>query len=204
MRDLTIVNIDIRRDAHGRYSFNDLHRAAVTAGHDYKTCQVSNFTRLEGTEALIAELRKSEELEVDPWVSAAGRHGGTWGCKELVYAYAMWISPAFHLRLIRAYDAMVTQPQVAALPDFTDAAAAAIAWAEQFKAKQALALENAAQAEALAAADAVIMLIEPVSPVSFTPKPSDVARVGTGNEARVDEVIGDIFKSVRRGPLLQR
>lgn len=36
-----------------------------------------------------------------------------------------------------------------ALPNFTDPAAAAIAWAEEFKAKRALQLENAAQAQAL-------------------------------------------------------
>lgn len=116
---LTIVNATIRQDAAGRYSFNDLHAAAVAAGHDYKVCQVANFTRLESTEALLAELRNSEELDSDPWVSTAGRYGGTWGAKELVYAYAMWISPRFHLQVIRAYDALVTgntQPTLATNP----------------------------------------------------------------------------------------
>lgn len=107
---LTIADTMIRQDAEGRYSFNDLHKAAVAAGHDYKTCQVEHFTRNDTTQALIDELRKNGELEIDPYVSTAGRYGGTWGCKELVYAYAMWISPAFHLKVIRAYDAMVSQP----------------------------------------------------------------------------------------------
>jgi len=59
-------------------------------------------------------------------VVGKGKQQGTFVAKELVYAYAMWISPAFSLKVIQAYDQMVTQPAQPALPDFSDPVAAAI------------------------------------------------------------------------------
>lgn len=109
---LVIADTLIHQDADGRYCLNDFHKAA---GGEEKH-KLSNFLRLEQTKALIEEINQGSDLSLDRCsemsiaieVIKGGNNQGTYGVKELVYAYAMWISPKFHLAVIRAYDALVT------------------------------------------------------------------------------------------------
>lgn len=97
MNVLTINNVSIG-NIDGFYSLSDLHKAS--GGLDKN--KPSNFVRLEQTRALINEL-KCSHLSILPIISSKGRNGGTYVCKELVVAYAAWISPAFHLKVIRVF-----------------------------------------------------------------------------------------------------
>ena len=89
------------------YSLNDLHGAS--GGEDKH--RPGEFMRLDQTQALIAEISKSADQQdkdvlkvgIPTFVSRKGRYGGTYGCKELVIAYAAWISAAFHLKVIRVF-----------------------------------------------------------------------------------------------------
>lgn len=117
MNPLIIGNTQIRRDVAGRYCLNDLHQASGGAARH----QPHRWKILQSTQELIAELGKEDDRypnsgSGEPIVSIEGGFvQGTYAVKELVYAYAMWISAAFHLHVIRAYDAIVTQ-QLAAPP----------------------------------------------------------------------------------------
>lgn len=105
---ITISDIKIHMDSEGRYSLNDLHSAS---GKEEKH-QPAFFMRRNETIELINEIFNSADMQnKNPVVSKKGRYGGTYVCKELVYSYAMWISAAFSLKVIRAYDAMVTSTQ---------------------------------------------------------------------------------------------
>lgn len=109
MNALVIVNTQIRQDVAGRYCLNDLHQASGSA----KRHQPSDWLRLKQTQELVAEVEKFPEgLREFPEAPVTqvndGFGNGTYAIKELVYAYAMWISAAFHLHVIRAYDALVT------------------------------------------------------------------------------------------------
>ena len=100
MNALRVLTSEIRQHD-GLYSLNDLHKVSGGA----RKHQPSNFMRVDTTVALMEEI-KSSDLRISPAKTLAGCKGGTYVCKELVYAYAMWISPKFHLAVIRAFDAL--------------------------------------------------------------------------------------------------
>lgn len=98
----------------GLYSLNDLHRASGSN----KKHQASNFMRLEATKGLIYEIERSSDVSngtnsVAYKVIQGGesQQQGTFVCRELVYSYAMWISPRFQLMVIRAFDSIANQQQ---------------------------------------------------------------------------------------------
>ena len=95
MSNLAILNTSIR-SYENLFSLNDLHVAS--GGKDKH--RPSFFIRLDTTKDLIAEIEQdnSNALKV-----IRGTQGGTYACEELMLAYAMWISPKFHLIVLRAF-----------------------------------------------------------------------------------------------------
>jgi hypothetical protein len=95
------------RQANGLFSLNDLHRASGTDAHK----RPGEFLRLGTTKALVAEI----QIAGNPAITAKPKIG-TYACRELVIAYAAWISPAFQLKVIRVFlsasaPAMPVQPE---------------------------------------------------------------------------------------------
>lgn len=95
----------------GLYSLKDLHKAS---GGDNKHAPF-RFMRNAETKELIAEIERSPDM-VNGVTNKAFKvvqggtasKQGTYACKDLVYRYAMWISPKFALLVIRTFDKLVT------------------------------------------------------------------------------------------------
>ncbi|VVP43730.1 hypothetical protein PS862_05023 [Pseudomonas fluorescens] len=100
-KEVLIGDITIGQDDEGRYCLNDVHKAS---GEDQKH-RPKYWLENGQTQALISEAEKGG---IPPVSVMLGRHGGSYAVKELIYAYAMWISPEYHLKVIRAYDRLVT------------------------------------------------------------------------------------------------
>lgn len=103
-KTITIADVSIHQDEQGRYSLNDLHKSA---GGEQRH-QPRYWLALQQTSDLINEIVNSGISLFHPLNKKRGCKGGTYVCKELVYSYAMWISAAFALKVIRAYDALMS------------------------------------------------------------------------------------------------
>lgn len=124
MTNLTILNSSIRT-LNNLFSLNDLHLAS---GNDPKH-RPSLFIRNEQTKELIAEIEQENNRSTKTIFALKTIRGGkdisiqgTWACEELALAYATWISPKFHLVVLRAFIAMHkgevqnTQPKLPLAP----------------------------------------------------------------------------------------
>lgn len=114
MSNLSILNTSIRTHEN-LFSLNDLHKASGGV----EKHRPSLFIRLDATQDLISEIQK-EVKSTDLIFKTTGGRGlrGTYACEELALSYAMWISPKFHLVVLRAFLAMHRkQPQQLALPE---------------------------------------------------------------------------------------
>ena len=113
---IAIGNIEIHQDKNGRYSLNDLYQASGGLSKN----KPSEWLRNKQTQELIQLLSETafrparskilggnSRPDVEPIITISTGKPTTFVVKELVYAYAMWISPDFNLKVIRAYDALV-------------------------------------------------------------------------------------------------
>ncbi|EIM14220.1 KilA-N domain-containing protein [Pseudomonas chlororaphis] len=121
MSALMIAGIEIHKDQDGRFSLNDFHKAA---GGETKHQPAFFMKRPETTELVEEIFNSSAGQSYSPVASKAGRYGGTYVVKELVYSYAMWISAKFHLHVIRTFESVAANdaviPQERRLPVAAD------------------------------------------------------------------------------------
>ena len=101
--NLIINKTEITTDSEGRYSLNDLHKAA---GGEVKDLP-NKFMASKSFDAVVKVLN-AQNTAFNPVSKKRGRYnGGTWVCKELVYKYAMWVNAQFEVNVIQTFDSIV-------------------------------------------------------------------------------------------------
>lgn len=104
---LVIESVSIRQDAHGRYSLNDLHKAAMANGKATENHAPAQFLRNDGVQSFVAALdaENLSDVQKSPSVHSVkgGKTQGTWAAELVAIRYAAWIDPAFEVRVYRAF-----------------------------------------------------------------------------------------------------
>lgn len=154
---LAILGTTIRQDAEGRFCLNDCHKASGGENKNRPSIWADNSQ----TKALIAEIQTEAGIPALASIKG-GNASGTYAVKELVYAYAMWISPAFHLTVIRAFDALVTgqiaAPALSEQEIVAQALQITVRQVEELKAENAILAPKAEVAEKIASSDGLYTL----------------------------------------------
>ena len=104
---ITIGSITIHQSENGLYLLTDLWKASGGAKKD----QPNRWRFLNGTQEYIKFLgTKTGNVEKSSYfLTIQGKENqGTYVCRQLVYSYAMWISPAFHDLVIDTFDQLAT------------------------------------------------------------------------------------------------
>jgi len=102
---ITIGDITIHQSENGLYLLTDLWKASGGAKKD----QPNRWRLLNSTQEYIKFLgTKTGSVEKSSYfLTIQGKDNqGTYVCRQLVYSYAMWISPAFHDLVIDTFDSL--------------------------------------------------------------------------------------------------
>ena len=118
---ITIASTAIRKDAHGRYNLNDLHKAAIANKQATEAHKPSEFLSGKGVQAFVLALdaRAESKAEIPALVDAenpasvhsvkGGKNPGTYAVELVAIRYAAWINPDFEVDVYLTFQAAVKQ-----------------------------------------------------------------------------------------------
>ena len=110
MHPIVITDTAIRQDESGRFCLNDLHRASGGEARH----KPANWLRMQSTQELSEVIEAKSVAQIRAIVTNQGL--GSFVAREMVYAYAMWISADFHYEVISTFDALKSGAAPAADP----------------------------------------------------------------------------------------
>lgn len=114
MNQITVFGKNIRKDEEGRFSLNDLHKAAMATGHATDGHRPSKFMRNDSVQAFIKEIEgKNNDLEGKAQKSAlvkttkGGQNPGIYATELVALRYAGWISSSVEVEVYKTFQQVV-------------------------------------------------------------------------------------------------
>ena len=107
----------IRQDKEGRYSLNDLHKAAIVSGLDVARKNPAEFFRTDMAKNFVESLEKingelNGESRLAYTISKGGKNPGTYAVRLLAQRYCGWLSSDFEVIVYSTFDKFNMSEQV--------------------------------------------------------------------------------------------
>lgn len=102
---IEVAGIAVAQDQSGRFSLNDLHRAAMAGGKATDSHRPGNFLKSPSVDAFIRVLTDATSVAPVETVKG-GPKQGSYAVELLVMRYAAWIDPEFELRVYQSFQAV--------------------------------------------------------------------------------------------------
>jgi len=103
---LSIVGVSVRQDSYGRFSLNDLHKAAIANGKASQSQRPANFLKSEPVKAFVSELDSDATQIASVESVKGGKNQGTYAAELVAIRYAGWIDPSFEITVYRTFQAV--------------------------------------------------------------------------------------------------
>lgn len=102
---IQVSGVTVRRDADGRYSLNDLHKAAMANGKATESHKPANFIRSDSVQAFAQVLTDAQNRASVVSVKG-GTNQGTYAVELVAIRYAAWVDPAFEVQVYQTFQAV--------------------------------------------------------------------------------------------------
>ena len=103
MTAITVFGTNIRKDAEGRFSLNDLHKAAMDKGYATASQRPGNF--IKSVKSFLDAL--NENATVVAIQKQAGKGGGTYASELVALRYAGWISSSVEVEVYKTFQKVI-------------------------------------------------------------------------------------------------
>lgn len=108
--EITVFGTNIRKDAEGRFSLNDLHKAAMAKGHATESQRPGSFLKADGIKEFVDTLdgKNSDALFVASVKTVkGGKNQGTFACELVALRYAGWISSSVEVEVYQTFQKVI-------------------------------------------------------------------------------------------------
>lgn len=124
MKKLVVYQTEISRDEEGRYSLNDLHKAAIANGKATASQRPAEFLKSKSVKAFVQSLSDATNI-ASVVVHKGGVFQGSFAVELLAIRYAAWIDPAFEVAVYDKFRNATPPAQNNSLPgDYIEALSA--------------------------------------------------------------------------------